>query len=701
MSKAEEHAESAAVEPSESTTPFHDLDAYIALPRLNGLTLSRDGTRLVTGVATLDPESTAYRTALWEIDPTGANPARRLTWGAKGESSAAFVNNGDLLFTAARPDPTAKAEDDPVPALWRLAAAGGEAELIGARSGGIEGVQTAASAPVLVVSSSMLPSATDADSDATLRKARKEKKVAAILHSGYPIRFWDSDLGPAAPHLFSADLTALRQVAAAQPARLEFTDLAPTPGAALREVEFDVSADGQKVVSSWAVPQANGSQRTDLMIFDRQSGRQRVLVSDGASSWSAARISPDGSAVAVVRETVSTPLQAPVLTLHLVTIEDGSIRDLAVGWDRWPGGMAWLPDGSGLLINADSNGRSPIYRLDLASDAISQLTTDDAAYTNLQVAPDGTAVYALRTSYAAPSHPVRVSLSDDAGTITELVSPASTLKLPGVLTDVSTELADGTVIRGWLALPAGSSAASPAPLLLWIHGGPLSSWNAWSWRWNPWLMVAAGYAVLLPDPALSTGYGQDFIQRGWGAWGSEPYTDLMALTDAVVARADIDETRTAAMGGSFGGYMANWVAGHTDRFKAIVTHASLWALDQFGPTTDAGWYWAREMSPEMSAANSPHNFVEKIVTPMLVIHGDKDYRVPIGEGLRLWYELISKSGLAADENGRTPHRLLYFPNENHWILTPQHAKVWYQVNLAFLAEHVLGEEPPALPEVLG
>ncbi len=163
------------------------------------------------------------------------------------------------------------------------------------------------------------------------------------------------------------------------------------------------------------------------------------------------------------------------------------------------------------------------------------------------------------------------------------------------------------------------------------------------------------YAVLLPDPALSTGYGRAFIQRGWGAWGDAPFTDLMAATDAAEARDDVDASRTAAMGGSFGGYMANWVAGHTDRFRAVVTHASLWALDQFGPTTDMSSYWAREMTPEMGEKHSPHRFVEEIRTPMLVIHGDKDYRVPIGEGLRLWYELLSRSGLPAGPDGSSPH----------------------------------------------
>jgi dipeptidyl aminopeptidase/acylaminoacyl peptidase len=281
-----------------------------------------------------------------------------------------------------------------------------------------------------------------------------------------------------------------------------------------------------------------------------------------------------------------------------------------------------------------------------------------------------------------------------------LPGPAPLPELPGLLTEVEATAEDGSRVRAWLAVPEGSGESAPAPLLLWIHGGPLGSWNAWSWRWNPWLLVAEGYAVLLPDPALSTGYGQRFVQRGWGAWGGAPYTDLLAVTDVACARPDIDETRTAAMGGSFGGYMANWVAGHTDRFRAIVTHASLWALDQFGPTTDAAFYWEREMTAEMAQEHSPHRFVDRIVTPMLVIHGDKDYRVPIGEGLRLWYELLTRSGLPADADGTTVHRFLYFPDENHWVLTPQHAIVWYQVVSAYLAQHVLGEER-ALPEVLG
>ncbi|WP_315097047.1 alpha/beta fold hydrolase [uncultured Cellulomonas sp.] len=682
-----------------TSTPFHDLDQYVAVPRLSGLVLSPDGTRLVTSVATLDDKATKFVTALWEVDPTAAKPARRLTRSAKGESSAAFTPGGDLLFTSARPDPDKKAddEDEPVPALWLMPRDGAEARVVADRAAGLGGVHVARDADVLLVGSDVLPSATSAETDEQLRKARKEKKVQAILHDGYPVRYWDHDLGPESPHLFVAQVgtDVVAPLAGAKDPRLTLTDLTPGARSALVEQAAAISPDGRTVVTGWNVPLARGEQRSRLVAVDVASGEHRVLVDDaGADVWSPV-ISPDGRWVVFSRESLSTPHQAPRVTLQVVSLDGGQPRTLVEYWDRWGHDPVWTPDSAGLLVLADEDGRGPVFRIDLEQDQVTRVTSDDATFTDLSVSPDGRVAYALRTSYQAPSHPVRIDL--ETGATTPLPSPAATPELPGTLTEVETTTADGRRVRAWLALPETSEKA---PLLLWIHGGPLGSWNAWSWRWNPWILVARGYAVLLPDPALSTGYGQEFIQRGWGAWGGAPYTDLLAVTDAAEARDDIDETRTAAMGGSFGGYMANWVAGHTDRFRAIVTHASLWALDQFGPTTDAAYYWEREMTEEMALENSPHRFVDKIVTPMLVVHGDKDYRVPVGEGLRLWYELLAKSGLPADEEGKTPHRFLYFPDENHWVLSPQHAIVWYQVVEAFLAEHVL-DRSGDYPQILG
>nr|WP_257998262.1 alpha/beta fold hydrolase [Zhihengliuella halotolerans] len=680
-------------------SPFHDLDAFIALPRLGGLALSDDGTRLVTTMSSLDQDQTAYVSALWEIDPAGERPARQLSRGAdagkgaKGESAPKFTAAGDLLFTAARPG----TEDEDKPALWSLPAGGGEARLLAEHPGGVSATRTTG-ADVVVLKANATRRAGDLAAEAEAQKGRKDKKVAAILHDGYPVRFWDHDLGPATPRYYA--LTLNDDGTAGEPLREVGTD---THGR-LTETGYDVAHDGTFLVTDWHTPEGHGSIRTDLVRIDVATGATTVLrAADDEHEYSVQAISPAGSHVVFTRWIRSTPERPSRQELRLLDLESGEDQHIAADWDRYPTSVNWLPDASGLLITADEDGRSPIFHLDLATDAVTRLT-EEGAFTDVTIARDGTTAYALRSSYEFPAEPVRLDLTrlaEGVAPLTALRGPAERPQLPGTLTEIETMADDGTRVRAWLALPEGASDQSPAPLLLWIHGGPVASWNAWSWRWTPWILVAAGYAVLLPDPALSTGYGQSFIDRGWGAWGDAPYTDLMAITDAAEVRDDIDETRTAAMGGSFGGYMANWVAGHTDRFKAIVTHASLWALDGFGPTTDASFFWAREMSEEMQEAHSPHRYVSEIRTPMLVIHGDKDYRVPIGEGLRLWYELLSKSGLPQEADGTTAHRFLYFPDENHWILTPQHAKVWYQVNLGFLAERVLEKGPQELPELLG
>jgi dipeptidyl aminopeptidase/acylaminoacyl peptidase len=687
-------------------TPFHHLDHYVAIPRLSGLVLSPDGSRLVTTVATLNGKGTEYGSALWELDPAGERPARRITRSAKGEAGAAFAANGDLFFTSARPDPE-KPDEEPVSALWLLPRDGGEARVALSRAGGVESVLTARSADATFVQASVLPGSKDEDDDDKRRKARKDNKVSAVLHSAYPVRFWDADLGPDEPRLFAVEPSQK----APEPGKpstldegpaLELRNLTPDAGPRLRFGDAHVSPDGRTLYAGFLKPLAKADLRDEVVAIDVATGTRRTLLSEDRKDFFPGPVSPDGRLLAVVVEPHTTPTQSFTSELHLFDLESGELCRLAPDWDRLAHPAAWLPNSSALLVTADDGGRSPVFRIDVATGEVTRVTHDDGAYTDVVVAPDGGTAYALRSSYLFPPEAVRIDL--ETGEAARLLNPAERPEIPGRLEEVTATAEDGSPLRAWLALPRESASQGEAtgrhPLLLWIHGGPIGSWNAWTWRWNPWLMTAQGYAVLLPDPALSTGYGQDFIQRGWGRWGAEPFTDLMTLTDAALDRPDLDPERTAAMGGSFGGYMANWVAGHTDRFRAVVTHASLWALEGFGTTTDMAHYWAKEMDAAMADANSPHQSVGEIRTPMLVIHGDKDYRVPIGEGLRLWYELLSASQLAADEEGRTPHRFLYFPDENHWILKPQHAKVWYGVVNAFLAEHVLGEKRE-LPEELG
>ncbi|MEV6344289.1 S9 family peptidase [Actinoplanes sp. NPDC051851] len=657
---------------------FTDLDAYLRLPRLDGLRLSPDGRRLVVGVGTPNRDNTAYRSSLWELDPDGVRPARRLTRSDKGESAAGFTPDGDLLFTSARPRPEGGTDEKAAAALWRQPS-GGDAHVVASPPGGVGQVVVSANGTTLF-GSGLLPSSVDLAAEQKARDRRKESGVSAILHEGYPVRFWDHDLGPARTRLLVLEPDG------------EPRDVTGYAGAALDDGEgsWDLTPDGRTAVTTWALEVAGGSQRYALVAIDTATGERRTLADDAGFDFLDARISPDGTLVAFAVEPRSTATDPGDRWLAVVPLDGGQIRELTRDWDRLPARPRWTPDGTALIVAADDQGRSPLWRVDVASGAVTRVTVDDGAYGDYQISPDGRWVYALRSAIDSPPTPVRIAL-DGTAEVTVLPGPGGELRVPGRLDEVTATAADGTALRAWIALP---DTDQPAPLLLWIHGGPQSSWNYWSWRWNPWLAVAQGYAVLLPDPALSTGYGKDFIARGWGSWGDSPYTDLMTLTDAAEARPDVDETRTAAMGGSFGGYMANWVAGHTDRFDAIVTHASLWSLDSFVAATDVSWYWARELTREMIEANSPHHHAAAITTPMLVIHGDKDYRVPIGEGLSLWWSLMS-TGTAGDQ-----HRFLYYPDENHWIAKPGNVKVWYETIFAFLTHHVRGEKWER-PELLG
>ena len=700
-------AESPA-EGSRTTTPFHDLADFVAIPRVTALRLAPDGSWLAAAVQTLSPDRKKYLTSLWRIDTAGG-PARRLTRSAEGEASPRFLPDGSLLFTSKRPDPGAgPARRDgaaaEVPALWLLPPGGGEARIVAALPGGVTAAEVARDAGSVVLSSPVLPAAgheeADANSaadDARLRTERGDAGVTAILHESAPIRYWDHDLGPDQVRLFAVDPGQLNEATGPGEEFAGLRDLTPEPGRALDDEAFELTPDGTSVITGWQLWHPAGQSHAELVMIDVATGKRRVLLSAPEYSFSGPRVSPDGRFIACSRETQSTPERPPDLTLVLLGVNGAGAagevgRDLLPGLDQWPAEPAWAPDSRAVYFAADDGGRRPVFRVDPTDGQVTRVTGDDGAYTDLNPAPDGRYLYALRSAVDSPPTPVRIDLTPqdpDTGAAgpAVLVSPGAPLAVPGRLAEVQAAADDGQSVRAWLVLPDGASPDRPAPLLLWVHGGPMSSWNAWSWRWNPWLMAARGYAVLLPDPALSTGYGQEFIARGYHDWGTRPFADIMAVTEPVMARPDIDADRVAMMGGSYGGYMANWMAGHTDRFKAIVSHAGLWVLDQMFGTTDHPMFWRPQFGdpltqPAMYEKNSPHRHIEQIRTPMLVIHGNKDYRVPVSEALRLWWDL-SRYGVQA--------KFLYFPDENHWILSPGNAQIWYETVFAFLAEHVLGQ----------
>ena len=651
-----------------------DVEQYLKVVRLGGLAVG-PGDRLALGASRPGRDGKAFETELRSIDAaTGA--ATRLVAPTAGNAPVAFTRTGDLLFKAKRDDTEAPEAEKVGEAgsLWLLPAAGGEARRLLSAAGGIGAVEVATAADTIVAKIDVFPSAGSLQDDRATGKARDDSGATGYLWDSYPVRYWDHPLAPRSPRLFATD------VSGAEP-----RDLTGDVGNALVEQDFVVSADGATVVTAWATPIGNAVAQYDLVSIDVATGERATLLSVPDTALSPAAISPDGRHLAYSRETLGTPEIAVDIKLWLLDLRSGETRQLAPELDRWPEGVAFTADGTGVLLTSANLGASGIWRIPVEpAGAPAVLVSGDGAFTDVTPAWSSSRIFAMRSRIGSPPELVEVT----ADGVRVLHAEGFGEPYPGRVEEVCTTAADGTGIRAWLVVPNGASAVAPAPLALFIHGGPRGSWNSWQWRWQPMLLAARGYAVLLPDPALSTGYGQPMINRGHGQWGGAPYDDVIALTDTALERPDLDASRTAVLGGSYGGYLTNWTITHTDRFRCAVTHAALWDLTPFRGATDSAVAWEYEFGHPRENRDfyvkwSPATHADAIVTPTLVIHGEKDFRVPVGEGLAIYTEL-QRLGV--------PSQLLYFPDENHWILKPGNISLWYDTVLAWLDHWVLGKD---------
>ena len=695
----------AAAELSPDTTPtpdqpsFSDLASFVRATRVTGVAASRSGTVVAT-VRHIDEDGASFVDQLVAVEDDGAT-ARLLTRGAASARLLAVGERGEVYFGRSEAGTGGKGASEKGDAVWMLPPRG-EARAILRHRGGVESLHVSDRGLVLTVG--ILPSsATPEESDAAT-KVRADAKVSAVLHDRYPIRHWDTDLGPARTRVFTAplpdldttDTEAVELTPVALPERPE--------GVAQWDVDTVVAVpDGSAAVvvmtartaidtssQTWLVPLAGAAP---WLLAAEDPGER-------AADFVVVTVSPDSTFAVVARETPPLPGQTVRIELWRVDLRTGERIVVAPTWDDDIADVAVGEDGT-VWFTAERHGRGGVYRVQADGSAVLVTPDDEYAYSSLRWTAGH--LVALRSSVVEPPRVVFLDPAPGGAAGTSagvVVTPAPALgpdlDVPGELTEITATAEDGTPLRAWLAVPDGQG---PHPFVVFAHGGPWGSWNDWTWRWNPWPFVARGYAVLLPDPGISVGYGSAMTARGHDSIGDQPFSDILALADAAVARPDIDETRQAFAGGSYGGYMANWVAGHTGtRFRCIVTHAGLWDIESMGLTTDNGsWYrWMTapvDGGPSQAQRWSPHRFAHDIAVPMLVIHGNRDHRVPFSQALELWADLQRLS----PELG---HRFLYFPDEGHWILAPGNAEVWYQTFLAFLDQHVLGR-PFKRPELLG
>ncbi|WP_114854116.1 alpha/beta fold hydrolase [Brachybacterium sp. YJGR34] len=661
--------------------------------RLAGLETTRGG-RVLATISAPDAKGTSYRTSLVELADGGVHP---LTRGSASIGSVAALEDGSVLFTAKREGEDGEESEDAQ--LWGLPPRG-EARELASRPGGFGRLEVAGGH--LVAELQVHSQASDEAEHAELTAQRTKAKVSAAFHAGFPTRRWDHDLGPSRAVLAIAAL----------PEDLALAEATVAPGAETAAADGEEDAPRRQVLHLRHVPMPTGrltgwsvdhrGERAlvsvedsrgdllavpDLYLVDLVGAQPPRLLREGTAEveYGPGEFSPDGSS-ALVGCTRTWSAEASLsASTELLDLATGASTPLWPELDHWVD-PCWLDENT-LVATSDDQGRGSVWIGRLEESAPQRLAGgpgQELSFSGASVA--GGAVIAAASGIAVAPHPVRIDPA--TGQLEALPNPADEIPAAGTLTEVSATAEDGTDLRAWLRLPEGEG---PHPLVVFAHGGPWGSWNAWTYRWNPGPFVEAGFAVLLPDPAISTGYGQAMIDRGQHELGGAPYADIMALTDATIGREDIDEQRTAFAGGSYGGYMANWVAGHTgDRFRCIVTHASLWDTETMGHTTDNA-AWERPMRPQNPRYN-PREHVREITAPMLVIHGDRDYRVPIAQGHALWYDLLEFSATPRDAEGRTRHRYLYFPDEGHWIQGRGNAEIWYEAFLGFLGEHVLGED---------
>jgi dipeptidyl aminopeptidase/acylaminoacyl peptidase len=515
-------------------------------------------------------------------------------------------------------------------------------------------------------------------------EARERSKVKARVITRLLYRHWDSWVDDKRQHLFIVPVKD--GAAAGEPRNLTpgDRDAVPTSTTFASGDEFAWSPDGAELVyTATPTPAREEAWSTDHNLYSvNVATRERKQLTANPAADGCARFSPDGQWLAY-RAQARAGFEADRWQLMLRNRATGESRSLTAEFDSSVESIAWTPDSQSLVVEAEDKGTKPLWTVPLHGGTVKPLVTG-GANGDVAVTRNGD-VFFTRHSSMAPAEVWRVPLAGgspqpltraNAGLLAQLtLTPPESVTVTG---------AGGTPVQMWIVKPPGFDAAKKWPLVFWVHGGPQGAFlDSWSYRWNAQLWAAQGYVIALPNPRGSTGFGQKFTDEISGDWGGKVFEDLMAALAHLEKQPWINTGRMAAAGASYGGYMMNWFQGHTDKFKTLVTHCGVYNFDTMYGTTEELWFdeWDHGIpweNPKFSEY-SPHRFAAKFKTPNLIIHNELDFRIPITQGLDL-FTVLQRKGI--------PSKLLYFPDEGHWVLKPQNSELWHRTIFEWLGEYL-------------
>jgi dipeptidyl aminopeptidase/acylaminoacyl peptidase len=647
--------------------PF-TVDTMWTVKRVGVPLLSPDGTQVVYSLNTYDADENRLLADLWIVPLAGGAP-RRLTAHKASDGTPDFSPDGkQLVFVSKR-------DTDKAAQLYLLPLAGGEADRLTDMPMDVATPRFLPDGKRIVFASHVVAGAESPEETKKALEAREKNKVKARVTEDRLFRHWDRWLtDDEFPHLFVVDVET-RKV----------TDLLPGSrrlfGLQAGEASFDVSPDGKTIAF-----EANASEppypvlNTDIFVVPTDGGPVRNLTVANAANDRDPVWSPDGKTIAygLEKKADGWPDQTRLGTLDVAS---GAGTTLTEPLDANADGWQWAPDGSQIVFTAEVRGRTNLYTVPAAGGAAREVHRGGTV-AGIALARDGQVVF-QRHDVNRPPEVAAVKL-DGSGfrylTTTNDALMAATAM--GPVREMTFKGAGNDDVQMFVVYPPGFDEKKKYPLVQLIHGGPVGTFgDAWSFRWHPHAFAAPGYVVAMVNFHGSSSFGQAWVDSILGAHPDKPFTDVMKATDHLIAQGYVDPTRMAAAGGSYGGFMVNWIEGHTDRFKALVSHAGVYSL--LGQSASDGYY-GRQHSyggyPHTNLANierwTPNRFAAHFKTPMLVLHGERDFRVPVGQGLELYGVLKTKG---------VPARLVYYPDENHWILKGQNSKHWYGEVLGWLA----------------